>query len=95
MLELPQESGDSTGCHLPCPPATAPVRARGHHRCSLSQGASWERGEKWKSVFKTPQADELSPVWGVSSLPASACLSVALQGSKEEEEDEDEGSCGL
>lgn len=50
-------------------PCTAPARGR---RRSLSQGASWEGGEEWKNVFKTPLAHELSPVWGVSSLPAPA-----------------------
>lgn len=59
------------------------------------EGSELGKGEKWKNVFKRPQAHELSPVWGVSSLPPSPCRrSTALQGCREEEEEE-LGNCSL
>lgn len=70
-LVLPREWGDSTGCHLLCPPAQPWRKASRLPPLPLT-GSELGRGEKWKNVFKTPLAHELSPVWGVSSLPVPA-----------------------
>lgn len=64
VLALPRGSGTapSVTCCVPLP----------RPRCSLSQGASWGRGEKWKSVENAP-GTRAQPCVGCEQ-PPSTCL---------------------